>query len=78
MIHSDIIKSLSEDEKLLLYAVGGFIFERLGYGQVRYEWIKMLKVDRVIEVLNKLANLKEEYYPVRGSLIEKIKDRGGF
>lgn len=78
MIHSDVIKSLSEDERLLLYAVGGFIYERIGYSQVRFEWIRMLKVSTLIEVLNKLANLKEEYYPVRGSLIDKIKDGGGF
>lgn len=78
MIHSDILKSLSEDESLLLYSVAGFIYQRLGYPVYNPQWVRMLKVDRLIEVLGKIANLKEEYLPVRDSLIGKIKDNGGF
>lgn len=78
MIHSDTIKSLTEDEALLLHAVTGFIYQRMGYEHVRYEWAKMLKVDRLVDILNKIANLQEEYHAVRDSLVGKIKDNGGF
>lgn len=78
MIHSDTIKGLTEDEQLLLYSVTGFIFQRLGYQVYKPEWARMLRVDGLIDVLNKIANIKDEYLPVRESLIGKIKDGGGF
>jgi len=78
MIHTDVIKSLTEDEALLLHAVSGFIYQRMGYEHVRYEWAKMLRVDKLVDILNKIANLQDEYLPVRDSLVGKIKDAGGF
>ena len=78
MIHSDTIKSLTEDEALLLHAVSGFIYQRMGYTNIQYRWAQMLRTDRLIHILNKLANLKEEYHATRDSLIAKIKDNGGF
>jgi hypothetical protein len=78
MIHSDVIKSLTEDEATLLHAVAGFIYQRIGYTNIQYRWVQMLRTDRLIHILNKLANLKEEYHATRDSLIAKIKDGGGF
>ena len=78
MIHTDVINSLTEDEALLLYAVAGFIYQHMGYPVYNPEWVKMLRVDVLINTLNKIANLQDEYLSVRDSLVGKIKDAGGF
>jgi len=78
MIHSDVINSLTEDEALLLHAVAGLIYQRMGYTHIQFEWAKMLRVDKLVNILNKIANLQDEYLPVRDSLVGKIKDNGGF
>lgn len=76
MIHSDTIKGLTEDERVLLYAVGGFIYQRSGLSHFKPEWVQMVKVVKMVEVLNNIANLKEEYIPVRDSLVVKLKESG--
>ena len=76
MIHSDTIRSLTEDEKVLLYAVGGFIYQRTGLHHFKPEWVQMIKVEKMIQVLHNIANLKDEYMPVRDSLVVKLKESG--
>ena len=72
MIHNHTLKELTEDEYTLLYAVGDSIFGRIGL-QLKVEWLKMLRVDVLIHLLNNISNLKEEYHPLRESLVGKLK-----
>ena len=76
MIHSQTLKELTEDEYTLLYAVGDTIFGRIGL-EMKVEWLKMLRTDRLIHLLNNINNLKEEYHPLRESLVVKLQ-QGGF
>lgn len=73
MIHSHTIQQLTEDEHLMLYSICERIFHDMGL-QMNYNWIKMMRVDILIHFLNKIANIKEEFLPVRESLINKLKE----
>jgi len=76
MIHYQTLKELTEEEYTLLYAVGDTIFTRMGMS-LKVEWLKMLRVDILIHLLNNITNLKEEYHPLRESLVGKL-ERGRF
>ena len=71
MIHSTIIKELTEDELALLWGVVNHFFVPLGY-ECKYEWLRMVRVGVLEHVLNH-CNLKEEYNGVRTTLLDKIK-----
>lgn len=72
MIHSHTISQLSEEEYMLLFSVSEHIFNRIGL-HTSHQWVKMLRVDQVVPLLNNIANLKEEYHPVRESLVSKLQ-----
>jgi len=72
MIHYQTLQELTEEEYTLLCAVGGAIFARMGLS-LKVEWLKMLRVDMLIHLLNNITNLKEEYHPLRESLVGKLK-----
>lgn len=76
MIHKDILKTLTEDEHLLLWSIASHTFGQLGM-EVKSNWIQMLKADVVCRILPKV-NIKEEYIPVRDSLLMKLNNGGGF
>lgn len=72
MIHSQTLKELTEDEYTLLYSVGEHIYNRFGHN-CKHEWLKMLRVEVLVGILNNIANLKEEYHPLRESLVSKLQ-----
>lgn len=39
----------------------------------KYEWLRMIKISIIEHALNN-SNLKEEYYPVKESLLIKLKE----
>lgn len=72
MIHQHTLSELTEEEYTLLYAVGEHIYNKIGLN-CKHEWLKMLRVDVMVSVLNNIANLKEEYLPLRNSLVSKLQ-----
>lgn len=75
MIHSDTIKSLTEDEHLMLYSLCERIFNDMGL-EMKYSWIKMMRVDVLIHFLNNIGNLRDEYVETRQGLINKLSQPG--
>jgi len=47
------------------------IYGKMGM-QCKYKWLQMVKVNVLEHILNN-CNIKEEYYNVRDSLMEKLK-----
>lgn len=72
MIHSETIKSLTEEELTLFWAMGEHFFNKMGL-QCKYGWLQMIRVP-VLEHIMSNCNLKEEYYPLRDSLLTKLKE----
>jgi len=71
VVHSQTIKELTEDELLLLWGVMSHIYGLMGM-ECKYKWLQMVKVNVLEHILNN-CNIKEEYYYVRDSLMEKLK-----
>jgi len=57
---------------MILFSVSEHIYNRIGL-HTSHEWVKMLRVDQVVSILNKIANLEEEYLPARDSLVVKLQ-----
>ena len=72
MIHSDTIKSLTEDEHLLLWCVCNHITSSFGL-ECNPKWVGMFRVDRLIPYIEKVNTLKEEYVGIKDSLLAKLK-----
>ena len=72
MIHSDTLKGLTPEEYLLLYAVCNHVVGQMNL-VCNPKWIGTFKVDRLIPIIERVNNLKEEYTGVRDSLLEKLR-----
>lgn len=75
MIHSDTLKSLTEDEYLMLYALCERIFNNMGMS-MNPHWIKMMRVNILLNYLMNINNIKDEFICVRDSLATKLQQAG--
>jgi len=73
MIHTDTLKSLTEEELSLLFALADRFYKELNL-TVKFDWLKILKKDLTIHYLKGINNIKEEYDSVRDSLIKKLQE----
>lgn len=71
MIHSEVYKTLDEDEISLLYAVTEHVFDKMGL-LGGHKWVGMLRVDVLKHLLNNINNLSEEGVRVRAGLLVKM------
>lgn len=76
MIHSQVLKELSDEELTILWAVANHVYSQLRL-EVKYSWIQMLRPEVVVRILPHI-NIKEEYIHIRDSLLAKLNNGGGF
>lgn len=71
MIHSEVYKTLDEEEMSLLCAVTEHVFNQMGL-RGNPKWMGMFRVDVLKHLLNNINNLSEDGVRVRASLLVKI------